>query len=286
MIDWVPRKIVDGLAFGEGPLWLSDLGMLLFTDIPRNRIMSWSDSAGTNIWCAASHFAIGLARAASGDVISCEHSTRSVSSLRVNAAGDWSGERQVLARSVEGAVLNSPNDVVVSPWGEIVFTDPPFGVREEGGQLFGYQQAMERPCDVLVVTENPDAPRVVVSGIHRPNGLHYSDDGSTLYVTDSSDEHHCVYAVSTEGVAQARLLWTMPVGVPDGIKVDREGRLWVAGGDGVYVVSAAGELLKKIAVPEMVTNLCFGGPDLASLFMTSPTGVYLIGDVGTGPAWP
>ena len=286
MTDREPRKIVDGLAFGEGPVWLPDHDMLLFTDIPRNRIMSWSDPDGTNVWCDSSHFAIGLARAANGDVVSCEHTTRAVSALGVDPSGAWTNERRVLARSVHGAVLNSPNDVVTSPAGEIVFTDPPFGVREEDGELIGYEQAMERPCDVLAVTASPDAPRVVLSGIHRPNGLHYSRDGSTLYVSDSSSEFHCVYAVSADGSTPPTVLWSMPVGVPDGMKVDREDRLWVAGGDGVYVVSAAGELLDRIAVPEMVTNLCFGGPNLASLFMTTPTGVYLIDDVETGPAWP
>lgn len=286
MITSEPRKIVSGLAFGEGPVWLPASEQLLFTDIPRNRIMSWSATAGSAVWCATSHFAIGLARAGNGDVLTCEHTTRSVSVLPVDGAGAWTGERRVLARSVEGAVLNSPNDVVIAPNGDVVFTDPPFGVREEGGQLVGYQQAMERPCDVLAVTEDPDAPRVVVTGIHRPNGLCYSADGSRLYVSDSSDENHCVYVVDVDGRFEPRLLWTMPVGVPDGMAVDREGRIWVAGGDGVYVISPAGELLHRIGVPEMVTNVCFGGSTFSSLFLTTPTSVYVVEETETGPAWP
>ncbi len=281
-----PRRIVSDLAFSEGPVWLAESSQLLFTDIPRNRIMSWSAGVGTSIWCAASHFAIGLARDADGNVLACEHTTRSVSVLGVDASGAWTGDRRVLAHSVGGAVLNSPNDVVVSPTGETVFTDPPFGVREEDGQLVGYQQAMERPCDVLAVTDDPDAPRVVVSGIYRPNGLCYSRDGATLYVSDSSEIHHCVYAVPASGSGEPTLFWTMPVGVPDGMVVDGEDRLWVAGGDGVYVVSSSGEVVAHIPVPEMVTNVCFGGPTMSSVFMTTPTSVYVVDEVGTQPAWP
>jgi len=274
------EQIISGMGFTEGPLWMPDHQQLLFTDIPRNRIWSWSEDGGQAEWLNGSHFAIGLARSLDGNVLACEHTTRSLTSLEVDDQGRWAGRRQVLARGVGGRILNSPNDVIVTPTGEILFTDPPFGVREEDAELTGYEQAMERPCDVLAVTRDPDNARVAVTGIYRPNGLCHSLDGDVLYVSDSSTRVRSVLAVRSDALAEP--IWTMPNGVPDGMTVDAEGDIWVGGGDGVYVISETGQLRGHVPVPEMVTNVCFGGSDMTSLFITASSGVYRLFDAGLG----
>lgn len=279
--------VATGLGFTEGPCWLADHETWLFTDIPRNAILRWPGEGPPEIWRRNSHFAIGLARAADGRVLACEHSTRSLTALEVLPDGSC-GARQVLARSVGDRVLNSTNDVVAAPGGAVWFTDPPFGVREDGGELVGYEQAMERPCDVLAVGPDPASATVVVGGIHRPNGLCLSPDGSTLYVSDSSTRHHHVHAVTLDDSGPpwgpGDVLWTMPVGVPDGMRCDVEGNVWVAGGDGVYVVSPAGEQMGHVRVPEMVTNVCFGGADMRTLLVTATTGVYRVRTAVAGAA--
>ncbi|MGF1647753.1 MAG: SMP-30/gluconolactonase/LRE family protein [Kineosporiaceae bacterium] len=280
-------QVLAVLGFTEGPCWLAEHDAWLFTDIPRNAIMRWPGEGPAEVWCSHSHFAIGLARAVDGRVLAYEHSTRSLTALEVLADGSC-GDREVLARSVGDCVLNSTNDVVAAPGGAVWFTDPPFGVREESGGLVGYEQAMERPCDVLAVGPDPASATVVVSGIHRPNGLCLSPDGSTLYVSDSSTRHHRVHAVALDDSGPpwgpGDVLWTMPVGVPDGMRCDVEGNLWVAGGDGVYVVSPVGEQVGHVPVPEMVTNVCFGGADMRTLLVTATTRVHRVRTAVAGVA--
>ncbi|NER85462.1 MAG: hypothetical protein F6K42_39450 [Leptolyngbya sp. SIO1D8] len=114
--------------------------------------------------------------------------------LSVEADGSC-GARAVLASGIGDRVLNSTNDVICTSDGTILFTDPPFGVRAEDGELHGYQQAMELDgCHVLAVGDAPDAPRVLIEDIYRPNGLCLSPDETVLYVSDSSDRHHKVIA--------------------------------------------------------------------------------------------
>ncbi|MEN0001865.1 MAG: SMP-30/gluconolactonase/LRE family protein [Pseudomonadota bacterium] len=148
------EQLATGMAFTEGPCWLAEHRKLVFTDIPANAIMQWHPDTGLQVWCDNSHFAIGLTRDLAGRVIACEHSTRVLSALEVTADGAC-GKRTVLASGINDRVLNSTNDVICTAGGAILFTDPPFGVRAEDGQLHGYQQAMELPgCFVLAVGDS------------------------------------------------------------------------------------------------------------------------------------
>ena len=274
-------RLATGFSFLEGPVWLKDHQALLFTDIPGNSILRWRSESRVDVWLSASHFAIGLSRRFNGDVLCCEHVTRSLTALGVAADGSHDGTRTVLARGVAGVPLNSTNDVIECPDGTILFTDPAFGVRVEDGELHGYEQAMERSCDVLSVTDDADNAAVYVTGVHRPNGLCLSPNGGTLYITDSSTRFHRVLVVEHPG-APAEPLWTMPVGVPDGIVTDSSGFIWVAGGDGVYLLSPDGEQVGHIPVPEMVSNLCFGGADGHTLFITATSSLYSARTSATG----
>jgi gluconolactonase len=273
------EQVATGYAFTEGPVWLPDHQTLLFTDIPGNSIHAWHAERGASLWTDDAHFAIGLARATDGRVVSCEHSTRCLSALTVKADGSC-GAREILARSLGGKVLNSTNDVICTSDGTILFTDPPFGVRSEDGELHGYQQAMEIPgCYVFKVGADADSPVPVLTDIYRPNGLCLSPDERTLYVSDSSERHHKVLAFDMSEHWQAsngRDFATMPVGVPDGMRVDTAGNLWVGGGDGVYVYAQDGSQIGHVPVPEMVTNVEFGGPNLDDLFITAVSSLYRV----------
>jgi gluconolactonase len=275
------RQLATGMAFTEGPVWVEREQAVLFTDIPANAIMRWSADAGLRVHNANAHFAIGLYLDRDGRLISCEHSTRRLTRTEAD------GRVTVLASHYGAHVLNSTNDVVVrASDGAIFFTDPPFGVRQEDGQLHGYQQAMEYGfCGVFKVTDDPTQPQVVTRDIYRPNGLCFSPDERTLYVSDSSERHHLVYALTMrddDTAGELRVFAVLPQGVPDGMRVDTDGRLYVAGLDGVYVYLPDGTLLGKLLVPEMVTNICFGGAGRRTLFITACTSLYAFDVKTTG----
>ncbi len=280
------EQVATGFSFTEGPCWLADQGALWFTDIPGNAIVAFDPATGVaEALSLNAHFAIGLARAKNGRVLSCEHSTRSLTSIDPS---DLS--RTVLAASHKGSVLNSTNDVICASDGTVFFTDPPFGVRNLEGALHGYQQAQELDgAWVFRVTDDADAPEPVVTDIYRPNGLCLSPDESVLYVSDSSETHHKVLALDVGPdwtFSNFRDFAVMPVGVPDGMRVDAEGRLWLAGGDGVYVYAPDGRQVGHVPVPEMVTNVEFGGADLSELYITATSSLYRVA-TGTksGRAW-
>jgi len=279
MIDGDLEQLATGLAFTEGPAWIAEHGMLLFTDIPGNRIHGWSDEGGLSTWVGNAHFAIGLARDRTGRILACEHSTRSLTAIAVEADGS-AGERTVLAGAIGDRVLNSTNDVICTRDGTILFTDPPFGVRVLEGALHGYQQAMELDgAYVLKVTGDATAPQPVVTEIYRPNGLCLTPDETTLYVSDSSEKNHKVVACTVGPdweMSAPQDFAVMPVGVPDGMRVDVDGNLWVAGGDGLYVYAPDGTHAAHVPVPEMVTNLEFGGTERCDVYITATTSLYRI----------
>lgn len=269
------QRLATGMAFTEGPVWLAREAALLFTDIPNNAIMRWHEQEGLSCWSANAHFAIGLYCDQQGRLLACEHSRRRLVRYEAN------GVLRVLASHHSDAVLNSTNDLCVRPSdGAIFFTDPPFGVRAEDGQLHGYQQAMEyQGCGVFCVTADPTQPHLVTDQIYRPNGLCFAPDEQTLYVGDSSDRYHQVYALTLhpdQTMADLRVFCVIDAGVPDGMRVDSAGRLYVAAGDGVHVFRPDGLLLGKILIPEMVTNLCFGGSARNLLFATAVSSLYCV----------
>lgn len=277
LIDGQVERLAGTRGFLEGPVWVTEHQMLLFTDIPADRILRWRGDDGVGDWLVGSHFAIGLARDRSGRIIVCEHTTRALTAYEVDAAGS-AGEREVLAAGVGTRVLNSTNDVAVASDGTILFTDPPFGVRIEDGQLHGYEQAMELPyCGVFRVGPDAASPEPLLTSVYRPNGLCLSPDERRLYVSDSSERHHTVYACEIGpgwALSEPEVFAVMPEGVPDGMRPDALGRIWVAGGDGVYVYTPDGALAGHVAVPEMVTNLAFGGADGRDVFITATTSLY------------
>jgi gluconolactonase len=272
------ERLATGMAFTEGPCWIAEHEMLLFTDIPANAILCWQGSRLSR-WLENAHFAIGLARGRDGRVLACEHSTRSLSAIEVRADGR-AGGREVLARSLDGRVLNSTNDVIAARDGTVLFTDPPFGVRAEDEALHGYQQAMELPfCGVFRVGADPDSPVPLTTAVYRPNGLCLSPDERVLYVSDSSERHHKVLRFDVGSDWSLSEPWdfaVMPVGVPDGMRVDERGNLWVGGGDGVHIHAPNGTRIANLPVPEMVTNLEFGGEGGDELFITAVSSLYRV----------
>ncbi len=275
------KKLAEGFDWAEGPVWFGDQQCLLFSDIPNDRILRWSE-AGLTTFRAPANYANGHTRDRQGRLISCEHGTRRV------ARTEWDGSITVIADSYRGKRLNSPNDVVVSRDGAIWFTDPHYGI---ASNYEGFKADSELPCCVYRV--DPDGTlEAVITDMACPNGLAFSPDESRLYVADTGrvghddPRHILVFDTGTGRPGKGSLFHRIEPGCADGIRMDEEGNLWSSAGDGVHCLAPDGHLMGKILVPEIVSNLCFGGRAKHRLFITATTGLYSVVLNRKGAQWP
>ena len=265
------KRLATGFDWVEGPVWFGDMGCLLFSDIPNNRIMRWSVE-GVSVFREPSNYANGHTRDRQGRLVSCEHGTRRVTCT------EWDGSITVIADRFEGKRLNSPNDVVVASDGSIWFTDPHYGIQTD---YEGFRAEQELGCNVYRV--DPDGTiEAVITDINCPNGLAFSPDESRLYVADtgrmfSDDRRHILCFDMVDGRPRnGRPFHAIAVGAADGMRLDIDGNVWSSAGDGVRCISPDGELLGLIRVPEGVSNLCFGGRAKHQLFITATTSLYSV----------
>lgn len=268
------KQLANGFDWVEGPVWFGDANCLLFSDIPNNRIMRWSPEAGISTYRTPSNFANGHTRDAAGRLISCEHGTRRVTRT------EHDGQITVIADQFQGKPLNSPNDVVVKSDGSIWFSDPHYGIMTD---YEGHRANQENACVVYRVQPDTGLIEAMVSDMNCPNGLAFSPDESLLYVADtgrmfSGDAQAIrVYDCATDGTLyNGRHFFTVEPGCADGIRLDSDGNLWSSAADGVHCIAPDGRLLGKILVPELVSNICFGGRSKHQLFITATTSIYRV----------
>lgn len=267
------ERIATGAGWSEGPLWFADEGVLRWSDIHGNRILEWDSGSGqTRVHRTGVEFTNGRTFWRGG-VVHCSHGLRALELER-------EGRFTVLVDRFGPARLNSPNDVAVHPDDSLWFTDPPYGLIQP---LEGYPGDQEYGASYVFRFEDGTLTPVVTDML-RPNGLGFSPDGRTLYVTDSSaalgeGPGRTVRAYPLHGggvhttAGPPRWAVDLAPGVPDGIAVDVEGRIWSSGGAGVEVLGPGGERLLSIEVPEVVANVCFGGADL---YIAATTSIYRI----------
>ena len=196
--------------------------------------------------------------------------TRSVSD-RFPYGGPYSQDMKVLADRFEGKRFNSPNDVIVGPDGALYFTDPTLDL------VAGEKQ--EIPFQGVYRLDDSGDVRLLTRDLSQPNGLAFSPDGKKFYVDDSEQRNIRVYDVAPDGtIVHGRIFAEEPGanndGVPDGIKVDTDGNLFVTGPKGIWVWDAKGNHLGTIVIPEQPANLTWGDPEYRTLYITATTSVY------------
>lgn len=269
------KQIATGFDWVEGPVWFGDADCLLFSDIPNNRIMRWNAKSGTTTYRAPSNYANGQTRDREGRLITCEHGGRRVTRTELD------GSITVVADSFDGKRLNSPNDVVVKSDGSIWFSDPHYGITTN---YEGYKSEQELPCYVYRVDPANGGIDAVITDFACPNGLAFSADESRLFVADSglmfdadAQCHIRAFDVGADGkLSGGEVFHQINPGVADGFRLDSDDNIWSSAADGVHCINAAGSLLGKIRVPELVSNVCFGGRAKHRLFITASTSVYAI----------
>jgi len=275
------HQLWTGAAWAEGPVYFRDGDHLLFSDIPNNRILRFipdlSGLQGTvSVYRQPANHTNGHTRDREGRLVSCEHGGRRVSRTELD------GSITVLADRWRGKRLNSPNDVVVKSDGTVWFTDPPYGILSD---LEGWKAEPEYGgCHVFRLDPATGALEAVCTDFVKPNGLAFSPDEKLLYVADTGASHdpdgprHIrVFEVSEDnGLKGGRVFATAEAGLFDGFRCDTEGRVWTSARDGVHCYAPDGELLGKILVPEVVSNVCFGGLKKNRLYICGTTSLYAV----------
>ena len=266
----------------EGPVWFGDGRFLIFSDIPNDRMLCYSEVTGqVNLFRHPSFHSNGNTRDRQGRLVTCEHYSRRVTRT------EHDGSLIVLMDGFEGKPLNAPNDVVVHSDGSVWFTDPGYGILVD---YEGSRAEPELPNQVYRLDPITGAATVVADDFIKPNGLCFSPDETRLYISDTGISHdpNGPGHVRVFDVIDGRLLTggdvfaTMAPGFADGMRTDRDGNLWASvgwagtGTDGVHCLAPNGDLIGHIHLPEPCSNLCFGGLKKNRLYMTAGQSLYAL----------
>ncbi len=283
-----PERLATGCIWTEGPVHLpaghpngrADEGVVLFSDIPNDRICRWSEAEGFSVWRAGAEFTNGHTLDHQGRIVSCSHGHRRIERTEPD------GTVTELVATYQGRRFNSPNDLVVARDGAIWFTDPPYGIISDHE---GHAAESEIGVHYVFRFEPDTGALVAVTDVLiDPNGLAFSPDESILYVADTSaarlrdqgggGEHHILAfdVVGGTALANPRRFALIEPGVPDGFRVTSRGWVVTSAGDGVHVYDPDGVRLGRIPIPEVVSNCCFGGPDGLTLYITATSSLYRV----------
>lgn len=285
------EKLADGFLFTEGPVWHPD-GYLLFSDPNANTIYRWSEEDGVSVYRTKSGYAgvdvgeyaqpgsNGLTLDAMGRLTIAEHGRHRIARLERN------GVVTPLVDSYQGLRLNSPNDLVYRSDGALYFTDPPFGLPR-----FFDDPRKQLPTSGVFLLKDGRLRRVA-DELTGPNGIAFSPDERFLYVSNWDKQRKVVlrYAVAEDGTLSSPSTFFDVTSLPgdealDGVKVDREGHVYVSAPGGVWILSPAGRHLGTIRVAERPANFAWGDADGRTLYMAAHSGLYRIrlGVSGTRP---
>jgi gluconolactonase len=275
------ERLATGFRWSEGPAWFGDQRVLIWSDIPNNRLMRWSESTGrTDVFRGPANYSNGNTRDRQGRLLTCEHLTRRVSRTEPD------GRITTIADRFDNKPLNSPNDIVVKSDDSIWFTDPPFGIL---GFYEGEIAPPELPTNIYRVDGRSGRIQVMSGDVNRPNGLAFSPDERVLYVVEANVTPRVIRAFDVTGEGEQTRLTndrvfhrTREGETPDGFRVDVDGNLWCGWGmgadglDGVRILNKEGAPIGHVKLPERCANVAFGGRHRNRLFMTASKSLYAL----------
>ncbi len=281
--------LYEGTVHGEGPVWNRAGDRLVWSDVANRRLLGWHPDGHVAVLVDGTYFMNGNALDAEGRLVHCEHGRRCISRSPAGPLSDANGGADPIVTHYGGRRLNSPNDVAVAADGAIWFTDPTFGLLMPSQGSLAEPELDHRsvyrldPCDGSLRR---------MADFEQPNGLAFSPDGGTLYVSDTgrslgeipgpqTGTTHEIVAFDVAGdgtLSGRRFFWHADHGVPDGFAVDTRGWVWTTAEDGVHVLAPDRTRLGFIATPQTSSNCCFGGPGMRRLFIAA-TGLLLAIDL-------
>ena len=279
------ERVAEGFAWVEGPVWRRASGSLLFSDVANDAIHEWRPGAPPSLFLKPSGYSgsapftgrepgsNGLALDARGRLLLCQHGDRRIARLEAD------GTQTALAERFEGRRLNSPNDLVVGPNGDVFFTDPPWGLPR------GFDDPARELAWSGVYRLRPNGELTLLTKeLRAPNGLAFSPSGELLYVSESdpSSPKWWAFPVHRKGTLGAGRVFAdgsgfakRSKGVPDGMKVDARGNLFAAGPGGLHVFAPDGTHLGSLWTGVATSNCAFGG-DGSDLYVTASSALYKI----------
>lgn len=280
--DATIEVIAEGFKWSEGPLWVETEQMLLFSDVPVNTIYKWTEDNGTEVYLKPSGYtgmepskskepgSNGLLLDKDGTLVLCQHGNRQLA--RMEAPLDKPADTfSTLASRYEGMRFNSPNDAVYSTTGELYFTDPPYGLPAQNDD----DPTKEIPYNgVYRVKLNGDVA-LLTGGITRPNGLAFFPDGHTLLVASSDPNAANWYLVDVRNVPATPTLFYSATsereglpGLPDGLKITKNGTVFASGPGGIWIFNRKGRVLGKIKLDDAASNVALSA-DEKTLYITN-----------------
>ena len=284
------EKIAEGFTWVEGPVWHKQGGYLLFSDIPANAVYRWTPEKGVSLFLKNSGYSgatpftgkepgsNGLTLDAQGRLVLCRHGDRQIGRLESN------GTIVPLADRYDGHKINSPNDLVFKSNGDLYFTDPPFGLPQ------AFDDSSKAPVQGVYRLSQDGTVTLLIPDIKAPNGIAFSPDEKTLYVSDVDPKRAAwlAYDVQPDGmVTNGRVFFDAtrwrkdPFFGPDGFKVDRQGNIFGARPGGLSVIASDGTLLGTIEIGQPISNVAWG-EDGQTLFITGGSSVYRLRLTTTG----
>ena len=279
----------EGYEWSEGPVWIASENMLLFSDVPTNKIYKWTEKNGVEDYLSPSGYtgsepsrsrepgSNGLTLDTNGKLVICQHGDRRVARLN----SDYKTPKpdfETLADRFAGKRFNSPNDVVVRKNGDVFFTDPPYGLPEQEKD-----STKEIPFQGVYKISKDGTVTLLVDSLTRPNGLAFTPDEKTLIVANSDPGKAVWYAFEldeNDSIRSQKIFYDVTnnfkiegMGLPDGLRIDKDGNIFATGPGGVWIFNKDGQVIGKIKLPQPTAN-CELADDGKTLFLTSD--MYLL----------
>jgi len=272
--------IGEGYTWSEGPVWIENEKMLLFSDVPKNTIYKWTEEKGVEPFLTPSGYtgtiprggepgSNGLTLNNEGQLVICQHGDRRVA-LLTSSYKEPKPEFKTLADNYLGKKLNSPNDAIVDKQGNLYFTDPPYGLLKNVND-----SSKQTPFQGVYKVKPDGTVILLVDSLTRPNGIALSPDQQTLYIANSDPPVAKWYSFHIHGdsLTDAKIFYsTKPAegvkGLPDGLRVDKNGNLFATGPGGIWIFNSEGKALGRIKLDQATANCTFSS-DGKTLYITS-----------------
>jgi len=277
-----PEIIAEGFDWSEGPLWIEDQKMLIFSDVPQNIIYKWTEDKGKQVYLTPSGYtgtiprggemgSNGLTMNKDGKLVLCQHGNRQMAWMDAGLA-DPKPLFKTIADNYQGKKLNSPNDAVYRSNGDLFFTDPPYGLVNNVND-----SSKEIPFQGVYKVSASGEIKLLTDSLTRPNGIAFMPGEKTLLVANSDPDRKVWYAFdidAKDSLINPRIFYSAQSspatdkGLPDGMKIDRNGNVFATGPGGVWIFNKDGKLLGKIKLTEATSNCAFS-PDQKTLYITN-----------------